>query len=108
MFVKLHYESLFNRNMKSNGKIDTYARINFKKGVNDVWNTKQRDGERFLPAILVHMTNGGQDHTQKLLTLPLKSSRSTVVKKSIEDAGFKLFREMEVYQAVQLVSLLHQ
>ena len=94
--------------MKSNGKIDTYARINFKKGVNDVWNTKQRDGERFLTAILVHMTNGGQDHTQKLLALPLKSSRSTVVKKSIEDAGFKLFREMEVYQAVQLVSLLHQ
>ena len=94
--------------MKSNGKIDTYARINFKKGVNDVWNTKQRDGERFLHAILVHMTNGGQDHTQKLLALPLKSSRSTVVKKSIEDAGFKLFREMEVYQAVQLVSLLHQ
>ena len=36
MFNKLHYGSLSNRKMKSKGKIDTYARINFKKGVNDV------------------------------------------------------------------------
>ena len=53
------------------------------------------------------MTNGGQDHTQKMLALLLKSSPSTVVKNSIEDASFKLFREMEVYQAVQLKSLLY-
>ena len=107
MFGKLHYGSLSNRKMKSKGKIDTYARINFKKGFNDVSNKKQRDRARFLHAILVHMANGGQDHTQKMLALLLKSSPSTVVKKSIEDAGFKLFREMEVYQAVQLKSLLH-
>ena len=53
------------------------------------------------------MANGGQDHTRKMLALLLKSSPSAVVKKSIENAGFKLFREMEVYQAVQLKSLLH-
>ena len=53
------------------------------------------------------MADGGQDHTQKMLALLLKSSPSTVVKKSIEDAGFKLFKEMEVYQVVQLISLLH-
>ena len=49
------------------------------------------------------MADGGQDHTQKMLALLLKSSPSTVVEKSIENAGFKLFREMEVYQAVQLI-----
>ena len=43
-----------------------------------------------------------------MLALLLKSSPSTVVKKSIEDAGLKLFREMDVYQAVKLKSLLHQ
>ena len=107
MFGKLHYGSLSNRKMKSRGKIDTYARINFTKGDNDVSNKKQRDRARCLDAILVHMANGGQDHTQKMLVLLLKSSPSTVVKKSVEDAGFKLFREMEVYQAVQLKSLLH-
>ena len=107
MFGKLHYGSLSNRKMKSRGKIDTYARINFTKGVNDVSNKKQRDRAHFLHAILVHMANGGQDHTQKMLALQLKSSPSTVVKKSIEDAGFKPFREMEIYQAVQLRSLLH-
>ena len=53
------------------------------------------------------MANGGQDHTQKMLALLLKCSPSTLVKKSIEDAGFKLFREMEVYQAAQLILLLH-
>ena len=53
------------------------------------------------------MANGGQDQTQKMLALLLKSSPSIVVKNSIEDAGFKLFREMEVYQAVQRKSLLH-
>ena len=53
------------------------------------------------------MANGGQDHTQKKLALLLKSSPSTVVKKSLQDAGFKLFREMEVYQAEQLILLLH-
>ena len=42
-----------------------------------------------------------------MLTSLLKSFPSTVVKKSIEHAGFKLFREKEVYQAVQLISLLH-
>ena len=56
----------------------------------------------FLHAILVHMADGGQDHTQKMLALLLKSP-SKVVKKSIDDAGFKLFREMEVYQPVQLI-----
>ena len=106
MFGKLHYGSLSNRKMKSRGKIDTYARINFTKGVNDVSNKKQRDRAHFLHAILVHMANGGQDHTQKMLALLLKSSPSTVVKKSIEDAGFKLFKDMEVYQAVQLISIL--
>ena len=53
------------------------------------------------------MANGGQDHTQKMLALLLKCSPSTLVKKTIEDAGFKLFREMEVYQAAQLILLLH-
>ena len=103
MFGKLHYGSLSNRKMKSKGKIDMYAMINFKKGVNDISNKKQRERACFLHAILVHMANGGQDHTQKMLALLLKSSPSTVVEKSIEDAGFKLFREMEVYQAVQLI-----
>ena len=42
------------------------------------------------------MANGGQDQTQKMLALLSKSSPSIVAKKSIEDAGFKLFREMEV------------
>ena len=80
MFGKLHYGSLSNRKMKSKGKIDTYARINFKKGFNDVSNKKQRDRARFLHAILVHMANRGQDHTQKMLALLLKSSPSTAVK----------------------------
>ena len=53
------------------------------------------------------MVNGGQDHTQKALAVLLKSSPSTVVKKIEEDAGFRLFREMEVYQTVQLKLLLH-
>ena len=78
-----------------------------KKGVNDVSKREQRDRANFSHAILVHMANGGQDHTQKMLALLLISSPSTVVKKSIEDTGFSLFREMEVYQAVQLKSLLH-
>ena len=43
MFGKLHYRSLSNKKMKSKGKIDMYARINFKKGVNDVTNREQRD-----------------------------------------------------------------
>ena len=43
MFGKLHYGSLYNRKMKSKGKIETYARINFQKGVNDVLNAKKRD-----------------------------------------------------------------
>ena len=52
------------------------------------------------------MANGEQDHTTKMLALLLKSFPSTVVRKSIEHPGFELFRE-EVYQAVQLISLLH-
>ena len=96
MFDKLHYGSLPNRKMKSKGKIYTYARINFKKGINDVSNREQRDRAYFVHVILVRMANGGQ-HTQKMLVLLLKSSPSAVVKQSIEDAG-----EMEVYQAVQL------
>ena len=44
---------------------------------------------------------------KKMLPLLLKSFPSTVVKKSTEHPGFKLFREKEVYQAVQLISLLH-
>ena len=105
MFGKVHYWSLSNRKIKSKGKIDTYAKIKFKKGVNDVSKRKQRDRAHFLYAILVHMANGGQDQKQKMLALLLKSSPSIVVKKSIENAGFKRFREMEVYQAVQLKSL---
>ena len=54
-----------NRKMKSKGKIDRYARINFKKGVNDVSNTKKRDRVHFLHTILVHMANGGQDLLKK-------------------------------------------
>ena len=42
-----------------------------------------------------------------MLALLLKSSPSTLVKKIIEDAGFKHFREMEVHQAVQLKLLPH-
>ena len=106
MFGKLHYGSLSNRKMKSKGKIDMYAKINFKNGVNNVASTKQRNRAHLLHTILVHMANGGQDHTQKMFALLLKSSPSTVVKKIIEDAGFKLFKEVEVYQAVQLISLL--
>ena len=82
-------------------------RLILKKGVNDVSNRNQKDRANFLHAILIHMANEGHDDTQKMLALLLKSSPSTVVKKSKEDAGFKLFREMEVYQAVQLKSLLH-
>ena len=48
------------------------------------------------------MANGGQDQTQKTLALLLKYSPSVVVKKSIESAGFKLFREMGFFQAVQV------
>ena len=77
------------------------------KKVSVMYQKENRDRARFLYAILVHMANGGQDQTQKMLALLLKSSPSIVVKKSIEDAGFKLFREMEVCQAVQLKSLLH-
>ena len=71
MFGKVYYGSLSNRKIKSKGKTDTYARINFKKGVNDVSNRDQRDRAHFLHAILVHMANGGQDHTQKMLALLL-------------------------------------
>ena len=56
---------------------------------------------------MVHIANGGQDSTKNFLALLLKSSPSKVVKKSIENTGFKLFREMEVYQAVHSKSLLH-
>ena len=92
MFSKVHCGSLSNRKTKSKGKTDTYARINFKKDVNDVSSREQRNGAHFLHAILIHMANGGQGQTQKMLALLLKFSPSTVVKKSIEDAGFKLFR----------------
>ena len=51
--------------MKSKGKIDRYARINFKKGVNDVSNTKERNRVHFLHTILVHKANGGQDLLKK-------------------------------------------
>ena len=64
MFGKVHYGSLSNRKIKSKGKTDMYAKIDFKKGVNDVSNRELRDRAYFLQAILVHMANGGQDHTQ--------------------------------------------
>ena len=50
--------------MKSIGKADTHVRINFIKGIN-VSNREQRDRAHYLQAILSHMTNEGQDHTQK-------------------------------------------
>ena len=107
MFGKVHYGSLSNRKIKSKEKTDTYVRINFKKGVS-MYQRENREIEHiFLYAILVHMANGGQDQTQKMLALLLKSSSSIVAKKNIEDNGFKLFREMEVYQAAQLKSLPH-
>ena len=69
---------------------------------------EQRHRANFLHAILIHMANGGQDHTQKMFVLLLKSFSSAVVKQSIKDAGFNLFRDCsEIYQAVQLKSLLH-
>ena len=91
MFGKVHYGSLSNRKIKSIEKTDTYARINFKKGVS-MYQRENREIEHiFLYAILVHMANGGQDQTQKMLALLLKSSSSIVAKKNIEDNGFKLF-----------------
>ena len=92
MFGKVYYGSLSNRKIKSKGKTDTYAKINFKKGVSDVSNRNQKDRAHFLHTILIHMANEGHDDTQKMLALLLKSSPSAVVKKSKEDAGFKLFR----------------
>ena len=83
-----------------------HAKINSKNGVHNVASTKQRNRAHLAHVILVHMANRGQDHTQEMLALLLKSSPSTVVKKSIEDAGFKLFKDMEVYQTVQLISIL--
>ena len=65
MFGKVHYESFSNREVKSRGKTDTYARINFKKYVNYISNREKRDRAHILQATLVHMANGGQDHTQK-------------------------------------------
>ena len=65
MFGKVHYGSLSDRKLKLKGKTDTYARINFKKGVNNILNQEQRDRAHLLQAILVHMANEGQDHTQK-------------------------------------------
>ena len=72
MFGKLHYGSLCNRKMKSRGKIDTYARINFTKVVNNVSNKKQGERARFLHAIYVQMTNGGQDYTEKNVSFAIK------------------------------------
>ena len=43
----------------------------------------------------------------KMLAWLLNSSPSAIVKKSIEDAGFKLSIEIEVYKPMQLKSLLH-
>ena len=73
MFGKVQYGWLPNRKIKSIGKTDRYAWINFIKGVNDV-STKNRDRAQLLHAILVHMTNGGQDHTQTIIALLLKSN----------------------------------
>ena len=73
----------------------------FKK-VSMIYQNKNRDRAHFLYAILIHMANGGQDQTQKMLALLLKYSPSVVVKKSIKSAGFKLFREMGFFQAVQV------
>ena len=42
IFGKVHCGSLSNRKIKSKGKTDTYVRINFKKGVNDVSKREQR------------------------------------------------------------------
>ena len=72
LFGKVHYGSLSNRKIKLKGKTDMYARINFKKGVNDVSKREQRDIPHFLYAILVHIANGGQDQAQKRLALLLK------------------------------------
>ena len=41
MFGKVNYGSLSNRKIKSKGKTDTYARINFKKRCHDVSKRKQ-------------------------------------------------------------------
>ena len=74
--------------------------------VSMMYQTKSKEIEHvfYMPFWFIWL-NGGQDHTQEMLALLLKSP-SAEAKKSIEDAGFKLFREMEVYQAVQLLSLL--
>ena len=42
-----------------------HAKINSKNGVNNVASTKQRNRAHLVQVILVHMANGGQDHTQK-------------------------------------------
>ena len=47
MFCQMHYGSLPNKKMKSIAKTDTYARINFKKGVIDVLNRQQRERAHF-------------------------------------------------------------
>ena len=59
MFGKAYSGLLSNRKIKSKGKTDSYARINFKKGISDVSNKEQRDRAYFLHVILVDMANGG-------------------------------------------------
>ena len=91
----------------SAGKIFLYARIHFSKRVTAV--NKKDQGKR-----LEYMANGEQgdkeklqDDIEKLLVLLLKSYPQEFIKTCIEKAGFKLMRNMEVHQAVQLKLLLN-
>ena len=105
-FGNIHYGSKSGKKFKSKGKIDTYARINFKVSVTAVNKDEQRNRAKLLKAILEHMANGGQEDSLKLLSLLLKSSPS-LYEKSIRDAGYNIYHNMEVHQAIQLKSLLH-
>ena len=112
-FGKVCYGSSSGKTVSA-GKIFLYARIHFSKRVTAVNKKDQGKRANVFKAILEYMANGEQgdkeklqDDIEKLLVLLLKSYPQEFIKTCIEKAGFKLMRNMEVHQAVQLKLLLN-
>ena len=80
-----------------------YARISFNKKVTVV--TKKMLGDRasILKAILGYMANEEQGD-ELFLALLIKSYPHEMAKRSIEGAGFSLFRNMSIYEGIQFRS----
>ena len=101
-FGILHY-GLSSGKKVSQGKKSVYARITFNKKVTAVTNKMQGERANILKVILGYMANGEQGD-ELFLALLIKSYPHEMAKKIIEDAGFSVFRNMSIHEAIQFRS----